>query len=164
MWWLLRHGPFWARQLSETGALLFSRFLKRFTLTHIGVIFFRIKSTRLFCTTSKLNYSGKGNGRMACGRGPYWRGDYKTQGTTSLHWGGEVCQHIVSKGFHRLYTARYRMVRAIKWVDEVIEGAPYVTTLETLDQHNCQFCVHGDDITMTADGTDTYHIVKAAGR
>ena len=56
------------------------------------------------------------------------------------------------------------MVRAIKWVDEVIEGAPYVTTLETLDQHNCQFCVHGDDITMTADGTDTYHIVKAAGR
>ena len=56
------------------------------------------------------------------------------------------------------------MVRAIKWVDEVIEGAPYVTTLETLDQHNCQFCVHGDDITMTADGTDTYHIVKDAGK
>ena len=31
-------------------------------------------------------------------------------------------------------------------------------------RHNCDFCVHGDDITMTADGTDTYHIVKAAGR
>ena len=29
---------------------------------------------------------------------------------------------------------RYRMVRAIKWVDEVVEGAPYVTTLETLDK------------------------------
>ena len=28
---------------------------------------------------------------------------------------------------------RYRMVRAIKWVDEVVEAAPYVTTLETLD-------------------------------
>jgi len=59
---------------------------------------------------------------------------------------------------------RYRMVRAIKWVDEVVEGAPYVTTLETLDQYNCENCVHGDDITMTADGTDTYHIVKNAGR
>lgn len=35
------------------------------------------------------------------------------------------------------------MVRAIKWVDEVVEGAPYVTNLETLDQHNCDFCVHG---------------------
>lgn len=29
---------------------------------------------------------------------------------------------------------RYRMVRAIKWVDEVVEAAPYVTTLETLDK------------------------------
>jgi len=45
-----------------------------------------------------------------------------------------------------------------------VEGAPYVTTLETLDQFDCKFCVHGNDITMTADGTDTYHIVKAAGR
>ena len=56
------------------------------------------------------------------------------------------------------------MVRAMKWVDEVVEGAPYVTTLETLDQFDCKFCVHGNDITMTADGTNTYHIVKAAGR
>ena len=56
------------------------------------------------------------------------------------------------------------MVRGIKWVDEVVENAPYVTTLETLDKYNCDFCVHGDDITTTADGVDTYHIVKAAGR
>lgn len=56
------------------------------------------------------------------------------------------------------------MVRGIKWVDEVAEGAPYVTSLETLDKHNCDFCVHGDDITTTADGTDTYHIVKSNGR
>jgi len=44
------------------------------------------------------------------------------------------------------------MVKSIKWVDEVVEAAPYVTTVETLDQYNCDFCVHGDDITMTADG------------
>ncbi|CAF5118145.1 unnamed protein product, partial [Rotaria magnacalcarata] len=59
---------------------------------------------------------------------------------------------------------RYKMVRAIKWVDQVVENAPYVTTLETLEEYNCAFCVHGDDITVTADGIDTYHIVKAAGR
>lgn len=47
---------------------------------------------------------------------------------------------------------RYRMVKAIKWVDEVVEGAPYVTTIETLDAYNADFCVHGNDITMTADG------------
>ncbi|KAG6444810.1 ethanolamine-phosphate cytidylyltransferase [Manduca sexta] len=59
---------------------------------------------------------------------------------------------------------RYKMVRAIKWVDQVVEGAPYVTTLETLDKYQCDFCVHGDDITVTADGIDTYHLVKKAGR
>ena len=40
------------------------------------------------------------------------------------------------------------MVRAIKWVDQVVENAPYVTTLETLDEYNCAFCVHADDITV----------------
>lgn len=35
------------------------------------------------------------------------------------------------------------MVRGIKWVDEVVESAPYVTVLETLDKYNCDFCVHG---------------------
>ena len=35
---------------------------------------------------------------------------------------------------------------------------------EHCGRYNCDFCVHGDDITMTADGTDTYHIVKTAGR
>ncbi|KAI8488989.1 Ethanolamine-phosphate cytidylyltransferase [Branchiostoma belcheri] len=59
---------------------------------------------------------------------------------------------------------RYKMVGAIKWVDEVVEGAPYVTTLDTMDKYNCDFCVHGDDITMTADGQDTYAEVKNCGR
>ena len=47
---------------------------------------------------------------------------------------------------------------------KVVEGAPYVTTVETLDAHSADFCVHGNDITMTADGEDTYHLVKSAGR
>jgi len=59
---------------------------------------------------------------------------------------------------------RYKIVRGIKWVDEVVEDAPYVTTIETLDKYNCDFCAHGDDITMTADGVDTYQIVKDQGR
>jgi len=59
---------------------------------------------------------------------------------------------------------RYAAVRACKWVDEVVEGAPYVTSLEVMDQHGCQFCVHGDDLVLAADGIDTYGLVKAAGR
>ncbi|GIY90459.1 ethanolamine-phosphate cytidylyltransferase [Caerostris extrusa] len=46
---------------------------------------------------------------------------------------------------------RYKMVRAVKWVDEVVEGAPYITTIDTLDKYDCAFCVHA-----------VY--VKAAGR
>ena len=49
-------------------------------------------------------------------------------------------------------------------VDEVVEAAPYVTTIETLDKYNCDFCAHGNDITTTADGHDTYAAVKEAGR
>ena len=59
---------------------------------------------------------------------------------------------------------RYKMVRGIKWVDEIVEGSPYVTQLDTLDEYSCDFCVHGDDITTTADGHDSYEIVKKAGR
>lgn len=44
-----------------------------------------------------------------------------------------------------MFYCRYKMVRGIKWVDEVIEGAPYVTTLETLDEYDCDFCVHGGE-------------------
>lgn len=55
---------------------------------------------------------------------------------------------------------RYRMVKAIKWVDEVVEDAPYTTQLSVLEEHNCDFCVHGDDVTLAADGTDCYQLVS----
>jgi len=59
---------------------------------------------------------------------------------------------------------RYNAVAACKWVDEVVKDAPYTTQLETLDEYDIDFVVHGDDITTTADGLDAYHIVKSAGR
>jgi len=59
---------------------------------------------------------------------------------------------------------RYDAVRACKWVDEVVEDSPYITQLDVMDKYQCDFCVHGDDISTTPDGTDTYGLVKAAGR
>ncbi|CAH1155442.1 unnamed protein product [Phaedon cochleariae] len=79
-----------------------------------------------------------------------------------VHTDEEITKHKGPPVFNE--QERYKMVRGIKWVDEVVEGAPYVTTLETLDKYDCDFCVHGDDITMTADGVDSYHLVKKAGR
>jgi len=59
---------------------------------------------------------------------------------------------------------RYKMVRAIKWVDEVVEGSPYFPTPKTLEKYNCDFCVHGDDISLSANAVDTYHLLKSAGK
>lgn len=86
-------------------------------------------------------------------------GDYLIVG---IHTDSEITKNKGPPVFSQ--EERYKMVRAIKWVDEVIEAAPYVTTVEELDEFSCDFCVHGNDITMTADGTDTYHLVKTAGR
>lgn len=82
-------------------------------------------------------------------------GDYLIVG---VHSDEEITKHKGPPVFNE--QERYKMVRAIKWVDEVVEDAPYVTTIETLDQYGCDFCVHGDDITLTAEGIDTYHLVK----
>jgi ethanolamine-phosphate cytidylyltransferase len=86
-------------------------------------------------------------------------GDYLIVG---VHTDEEIALHKGPPVFTQ--EERYKMVRAIKWVDEVVEGAPYITTLETLQEHDCDFCVHGDDITLSADGMDTYHLVKQAGK
>lgn len=51
----------------------------------------------------------------------------------------------------------------MKWTDEVIEAAPYKTTIDTLNRHNCDFAVHGDDVT-TDSGEDTYDSVKKSKR
>jgi len=79
-----------------------------------------------------------------------------------IHNDAEITRHKGPPVFTQ--EERYKMVKGIKWVDEVVEDAPYVTTLETLDKYGCDYCVHGDDITMSADGVDCYHLVKAAKR
>ncbi|EFA00402.1 ethanolamine-phosphate cytidylyltransferase [Tribolium castaneum] len=62
------------------------------------------------------------------------------------------------------FDERCKLISAIRWVDQVVEGSPYVTSLKTLDQYECDFCCHGDDITLTADGSDTYKEIKLEGR
>jgi ethanolamine-phosphate cytidylyltransferase len=59
---------------------------------------------------------------------------------------------------------RYEAVLACKWVDEICRGSDYTTQLEDLEKYECDFCVHGDDITTTEDGKDCYSIVKKAGK
>lgn len=86
-------------------------------------------------------------------------GDYLVVG---VHSDEEITKHKGPPVFTE--QERYKIVKAIKWVDEVVENAPYITNLETLDKYNCDFCVHGSDITVDSEGLDTYRFVKTAGK
>ncbi|KXS21739.1 hypothetical protein M427DRAFT_93337 [Gonapodya prolifera JEL478] len=59
---------------------------------------------------------------------------------------------------------RIESVRHCKWVDEVVEKAPWVITEEFLDEHDIDYVAH-DDIPYTSAGSnDVYALVKSLGR
>ncbi|CCF58920.1 hypothetical protein KAFR_0F03240 [Kazachstania africana CBS 2517] len=59
---------------------------------------------------------------------------------------------------------RYEHTRSNRWCTSVIEDAPYVTQPDVLDEYGCKYVVHGDDITLDANGEDCYQIMKDVGR
>ncbi|EGW33577.1 uncharacterized protein SPAPADRAFT_60920 [Spathaspora passalidarum NRRL Y-27907] len=59
---------------------------------------------------------------------------------------------------------RLTAVSACKWSTKVIPSAPYVTSLDVMDEYGCKYVVHGDDITTDANGEDCYQICKDMGR
>jgi glycerol-3-phosphate cytidylyltransferase-like family protein len=60
------------------------------------------------------------------------------------------------------------MVRAVKWVDDIIPDAPYAITEEFMNKlfndYNIDYIIHGDDPCLLPDGTDAYALAKKAGR
>jgi len=59
---------------------------------------------------------------------------------------------------------RLAMVRACKWVDEIVENAPYSPDSAWLDRCNCLYLAHGDDIAINSEGVDAYGALKNEGR
>ena len=59
---------------------------------------------------------------------------------------------------------RADMVRECKWVKEVVIGTPYLLTPEHLDEYNCKYYLHGDDIVILPGGEDLSVRFKAVGR
>jgi ethanolamine-phosphate cytidylyltransferase len=87
-------------------------------------------------------------------------GDYLIVG---VHSDADISQHKGPTVMRE--RERYLAVRACKWVDEVVEGAPYVTSLEVINQYGVDFVVHGDDMSVSAEtGQDTYAEIKKAGK
>lgn len=48
---------------------------------------------------------------------------------------------------------RYETVRHCKWVDEVVEDAPWILDMKFLKDHKIDYCAH-DDLPYVADGID----------
>ncbi|KAG0267215.1 choline-phosphate cytidylyltransferase [Actinomortierella ambigua] len=59
---------------------------------------------------------------------------------------------------------RYESVRHCKWVDEVIEAAPWVINQAFLDKHQIDYVAHDDIPYKSVEADDVYAFVKSQGR
>lgn len=56
---------------------------------------------------------------------------------------------------------RYEMVKHCRFVNEVITGVPYVTTIETVTRYGCSQYAHGNDVPVSRDGIDCISEVRS---
>jgi len=59
---------------------------------------------------------------------------------------------------------RAESVRHCRYVDEVIENAPWVVTQEFMDDYSIDYIAHGEDLSLDENGKDAYEFVKKQGK
>jgi glycerol-3-phosphate cytidylyltransferase-like family protein len=59
---------------------------------------------------------------------------------------------------------RVKIVKACKWVDEVLPDIPYHPTFETLDRNGIDVILHGDDLVYDENGEMSYSKFEEQGR
>lgn len=59
---------------------------------------------------------------------------------------------------------RAETLRHCKWVDEVIEDAPWIVTPVFLEEHNIDYVAHDDEPYASAETDDIYRPCKEAGK
>lgn len=59
---------------------------------------------------------------------------------------------------------RYESLRHCKWVDEIVQDAPWVITQEFIDNHKIDFVAHDAIPYATGQMDDVYAFVKASGK
>lgn len=59
---------------------------------------------------------------------------------------------------------RYGLLGHVKWIDEILYDVPYSPHISTLERAKADFCVHGDDMPVNAQGVCAYDEMRDAGR
>ncbi|CAE7605773.1 Pcyt2 [Symbiodinium natans] len=59
---------------------------------------------------------------------------------------------------------RYCLLDHIKWIDEILYDVPYSPEIATLERARADFCIHGDDMPVNAQGVCAYDEMRDAGR
>lgn len=59
---------------------------------------------------------------------------------------------------------RYESVRHCKWVDEVVESAPWIITQEFMDTHLIDYVAHDAEPYQSLEFGDVYAFVKSQGK
>lgn len=59
---------------------------------------------------------------------------------------------------------RYEAVRHCKWVDEVVQDAPWFVDQEFLDSHKIDYVAHDAEPYQSKESGDVYAFVKEQGR
>lgn len=59
---------------------------------------------------------------------------------------------------------RAESLRHCRYVDEVVENAPWIVTMDFIEKHKIDYVAHGEDIILGEDGEDIYKLVKDAGK
>mmetsp|Transcript_85966 Transcript_85966/g.224088 ORF Transcript_85966/g.224088 Transcript_85966/m.224088 type:complete len:449 (-) Transcript_85966:50-1396(-) len=59
---------------------------------------------------------------------------------------------------------RYELLKHIKWIDEIVRDVPYSPLISTLEGARADFCIHGDDMPVNAQGICAYDEMKDAGK
>lgn len=58
---------------------------------------------------------------------------------------------------------RYESVRHCKWVDEVVEDAPWQVTAEFMNEHQIDYVAHDEEPYVSAGSDDVYWYPKSIG-
>lgn len=59
---------------------------------------------------------------------------------------------------------RYGLLEHIKWIGQILHDVPYSPQMATLERAQADFCIHGDDMPVNAQGVGAYDGMRDAGK